>query len=120
MDKEPLRRYSNIIVGALIVISIMVSCGCIGGDKIGDITSNPSQYEGKTVKIKGTVIDTFSVPLVSQGAYQVSDGTGSIWVVTTRGVPAEGEKITIEGTVRPAFKIADQSFGLVIMESTRS
>ena len=72
------------------------------------------------MKIKGTVIDTFSVPLVSQGAYQVSDGAGSIWVVTTRGVPAEGEKILVKGSVRPAFKIAGQSFGIVIMESTRS
>lgn len=119
MDEEPLGRHGTILAGALVVLCILVSFGCIGGDKIGEITSNPPSYEGKTVKIKGTVIDTFSVPLVSQGAYQVSDGTGSIWVVTTRGVPAEGETISVTGTVRPAFKIAGQSFGIVIMESTR-
>ncbi|RZN34089.1 MAG: hypothetical protein EFT35_09730 [Methanophagales archaeon ANME-1-THS] len=119
MDEEPLGRYGAVLIGALVVLCMLVSCGCIGRDKIGEITSNPSSYEGKTVKIKGTVIDTFSVPLVTQGAYQVSDGTGSIWVVTTRGVPAEGEKIAVTGTARPAFKIAGRSFGMVIMESTR-
>ena len=123
MDRNVKKMNWKMFAGAvLIAIYIVSSCGCIGeaGDKIGDITGNPSQYEGETVSIKGTVRDTFSIPLVSQGAYKISDGTGSIWVITTRGVPSEGEKVSVKGTVRTAFKLGVKSLGTVIMESGRS
>jgi len=123
MDKNERNRNWKIFAGtALIAVCIVSSCGCIGegADKIGDITGNPSQYEGGTVSIKGTVRDTFSIPLVSQGAYELSDGTGSIWVITTSGVPSEGEKVSVKGTIRTAFKLGGQSFGTVVMESRRS
>ena len=111
-----------VAVIALVAICMVLSCGCIGekADKIGDITSNPSEYEGETVNIKGSVRDTFSIPLISQGAYKMSDGTGSIWVITTRGVPSEGEKVSVKGTVKTAFKIGVKSFGTVVVERSRS
>lgn len=121
MDRDIMNQHWKMFAIALVAICVILSCGCIGekADKIGDITSTPSEYEGETVKIKGTVRDTFSIPLISQGAYKMSDNTGSIWVITTRGVPSEGEKISVDGTVRTAFKLGGQSFGTVVTEGSR-
>jgi hypothetical protein len=88
------------------VILILIVSGCIGVDKIGDILKNPDQYNGKDV--------------ISQGAYKVDDGTGSIWVVTSTGTPGKGETLSVKGTVNKGFAIGSTNLGTVIVEKSRN
>ena len=88
-------------------------------DKIGEISSNPDLYEGEGVKVKGSVVNIFKLPLVSGGAYELSDGTGTIWVTTISGVPPKGEELLVKGTVHTTLKFDGKTFGVVINETTR-
>ncbi|HEX9897090.1 MAG TPA: hypothetical protein VGA85_05475 [Dehalococcoidales bacterium] len=85
--------------------------------KIGDILADSSQYEGKTIIIKGTVGETVWLAAAEKGTYQLGDGTGTIWVITNQPSPQKGLSVTIEGTVQSAFSILGKSYGTVLMET---
>lgn len=113
---NPKIKYLPIIVTVVLTLSLG---GCIGTDKIGDISSNIVKYDGKEVNIKGEVTEELSIPLVSQGAYKIDDGSGSIWVVTTKGTPSKGTEVSVAGRVNSAFKIGTVSLGIVVLEESR-
>jgi len=100
-------------------MSLSIS-GCTNVNKISDITSNSAQYNGKAVNISGYVGNTLWNDLTSRGAYQVNDGSGNIWVVTSKEPPAKGAKVNVTGTVSPAFTFGDQSLGTVVNETKRN
>ena len=112
------RLFSIIILSGLILL-MSTSTGCIFNTKIGDILAEPSQYEGKTVTIRGTVGDTAWFAVVDKGAYQVGDSSGTIWVITNQPPPEEGKSISPAGKVTSAFSIAGQSYGTVLEETQR-
>jgi hypothetical protein len=106
------------MVGALL-LAVLPATACSGTTKVGDISAAPLQFEGKQVSIKGTVGDTLWFAALGKGAYQLGDGSGLIWVVTTQPPPQKGQSVSCEGTVTTAFKIGDQTLGTVITETKR-
>jgi hypothetical protein len=38
--------------------------------------------------------------VLGRGAFQLDDGTGTIWVVSTRGVPREGARVGVRGELK--------------------
>lgn len=62
------------------------------------ISEIASKKDGKRVYIAGAVIRT--VPLLKNGAYQLQDSTGKIWILTQEKLPLKGDKIAIKGIVR--------------------
>ena len=59
--------------------ALVLLVGCASTVPIGDLLSNSSKYNGKSVRIKGQV--TRSVGAIVAGAYEVKDNTGQITVV---------------------------------------
>ncbi|MBL0169542.1 MAG: hypothetical protein IPP90_02275 [Gemmatimonadaceae bacterium] len=47
---------------------------CSRAIHIKDLLDRPQEYDGKTVRVKGTV--TQSVGVLGTGAYEIDDGTG--------------------------------------------
>ncbi|HJW60773.1 MAG TPA: lipoprotein, partial [Actinomycetota bacterium] len=47
---------------------------------INALLAEPSRYANRDVTVGGTV--TQSVSLLGHGAYQIDDGTGTLWVVS--------------------------------------
>ena len=92
--------------------------GCKGGvTSIKTLLDDPSSYDHKTVRIIGDV--TGSIGAMGYGAYTVSDGTGTIPIVTnTGGAPRDGAKVGVEGEFRAAYTLGDKS-GAVIIEKKR-
>jgi membrane-bound ClpP family serine protease len=113
------RIYLTFLVGIILAMTLSIS-GCTKANKISDITSNSAQYNGKIVNISGYVGNTLWNDLTSRGAYQVNDGSGNIWVVTSKEPPAKGAKVNVTGTVSPAFTFGDQSLGTVVNETKRN
>lgn len=101
-----------------ILLSLALTAGC-GVTKIGDILENFSEYEGEKVTVEGTVGETVWFPILDRGAFQVGDGSGTIWVVSDRPPPQEGEEVTVSGTISSAFKLEERSLGKVIVETER-
>lgn len=102
-----------------LIVGFLLLSGCIGGDRIGDILKKPEEYSGKMVNLRGEVTEVFSIPLVSQGAYKLDDGSGSIWIITESGTPAKGKTVSVKGTVKTAFVLGGIR-GTVVIEESRS
>ena len=58
---------------------------CPSKTTIAKINQNPSRYQNQQVGLIGTVTDSYG--MLGNGIYELDDGTGRIWVMTTRGVP---------------------------------
>ncbi|MBI2815434.1 MAG: hypothetical protein HYX72_00695 [Acidobacteria bacterium] len=88
--------------------------GC-AATTIARIKADPSRYQSKNVAVRGTVVN--SVGVLSTGGYEVDDGTGRIYVISNRGVPSSGTRVTVEGRVFSGATILGQAMGVAIRES---
>jgi hypothetical protein len=109
----------NLIAAAALLLTVLAAAGCTSTTKIGDVMADSSKYEGKTITVKGTVGDTVWLAAADKGTYQVGDGSGTIWVITTQPPPQKGATVTTEGTVQSAFTLLGTSYGTVIKETQR-
>src|SRR6185503_3679072 len=91
--------------------------GCPSQTTISKINADPARYQNKEVGIVGTVTDSYGV--MGSGAYEIDDGTGKLWVATTRGVPARGSRIGASGRIHTGFSFGGRSFGTVLQETDR-
>ena len=105
-------------LASLIVAAALLATACPSRVNIGKIIANPSKYQDKEVVIAGRVSNSFGVPLVG-GIYKIDDGTGSIWVVTNRGVPSKGAEVGLKGRVQEGVNYSGKSYGLGVIEDER-
>ena len=112
----------TILAGLLLAVA-MFAAACPERKSIADIESNPSKYANKSVAVAGTVEDSYgiNIPLTSVrgGVYKISDGTGSIWVVTQSSVPSKGTQIGVKGKVQNGLSWNGRNYGLGMMEEDR-
>jgi len=94
-----MRMRSTRGAGALMVAATLglLAAGC-GGVTINKLLAEPNHYAGRDVTLHGDV--TKSASVLGHGAYQLSDGTGSIWIVSAHGVPRQGAKVKVTGRVK--------------------
>ena len=104
-------------ISSLLLIGALLFTACPQQETISRINADPGRYRNKEVSIVGTVSDSYGV--LGNGAYEVNDGTGKIWVVTTRGVPSRGSRVGAKGKVYTGFNFGGRSFGTVLQETDR-
>jgi hypothetical protein len=109
----------KLVLLASLALTVLAAAGCSSATKIGDVLANSAKYEGKTITVKGTVGETVWLTVAEKGTYQIGDGSGTIWVITTQPPPQKGESITTEGTVEAAFSLLGRSYGTIIHETKR-
>lgn len=95
---------------------------------INQVLADPSRYyRNHEVQLSGAVVDSYSV--ANRGAYRIDDETGQLWVVSDKGTPRKGARVTVKGTIREGFNLGslgDQiklpgiGVGLVLMESSHT
>lgn len=101
-----------VLIGATLLLT-----ACPSQTNIAKINADPDRYRGKEIGIAGTVTDSYGAAGV--GAYEIDDGTGKIWVATTRGVPSRGSRIGAKGYVHNGFSFNGRSYGTVVEETDR-
>lgn len=84
---------------------------------IRDLSDNPEKYHDQEVVIKGKVVSTFAIPLLSQSLVKVADDTGEIWVKPYDRVPFEGQKVTVRGKLKIGLTLANRNFGVIVYEA---
>ncbi len=116
------KEVKAILLGLILAVGLMTAA-CPKRVSIADIEANPSRYYDKEVGIAGKVDTSYgvSIPIIKEqgGIYKVSDGTGSIWVITQRGVPSKGAELGIKGKVQNGVNYNGKNYGLVLMEDDR-
>jgi hypothetical protein len=85
---------------------------------INHILADPQRYANHEVEVVGKVVRSYSV--LGHGAYEVDDGTGTLWVVSKTGVPREGVRVGVKGTIRDGFNLGELGPILKLPESVRS
>ena len=113
-------RHSVMLIGAVLMVFFVGACGA---RRVNQILTDPTRYADQTIKVEGTVTESYSV--LGKGAYQISDGTGSLWVVSDSGVPRKGARVAVKGRVKEAFDLGGLvslpkglDSGIVLVESS--
>ena len=105
-------------------MSALVSAAC-ASTSVNRILADPSHYRDREVRVSGEVVDSYS--FANRGAYRIGDQSGQLWVVSDRGVPRKGARVTVQGTIREGFNLGSLGdrinlpaigSGLVLMESS--
>lgn len=111
---------------AILAASALVSAAC-ASMTINQVLADPSRYRNREVQLSGAVVDSYS--LANRGAYRIDDETGQLWVVSDKGTPRKGARVTVKGTIREGFnlgslgdqiKLPGAGVGLVLMESSHT
>ncbi len=104
------------LLGSLALLVIFLF-GCKTAS-ISDINRDPGRYAGKEVTISGRVTNSFGV--LKEGAFEVDDGTGRMWVLSGGfGVPSQGARVSVRGRVQSGVNFGGRSFGTVLRETER-
>jgi hypothetical protein len=91
--------------------------GCPQQTTINQLNGNPARYRGKEVLVVGAVTNSFGA--LGQGAYELSDETGKIWVLTQRGAPAKGARVGAVGQYINGVVWGGRNFGSALRETDR-
>lgn len=103
-----------------------VASGACAARSVNQILADPSRYQNREVRVSGSVVDSYS--FASRGAYRIEDRSAQLWVISDRGVPRKGARVTVKGTIRNGFNLgslgdrvnlpAGLESGLVLVESS--
>jgi hypothetical protein len=102
---------------SLILAGVLLLTACPQQTSVSKINADPARYRNKEVGIVGRVTDSYGV--LGNGAYEIDDGTGRLWVVTNRGVPSKGSRVGAKGKVYTGFSFGGRNFGTVLEETDR-
>ncbi len=102
---------------SLIVAAALLTTACPKQTTINQINGDPGRYNNREVGIVGTVTDSYGV--LGNGAYELDDGTGKIWVVTRRGVPSRGARVGAKGYIHTGANFGGRNYGTVLEETDR-
>ena len=72
--------------------------------RIAEVLDDLRRYDGQSVVLKGTV----GAPMNLFGVvkyFDLTDDSGTIKVVTERGLPAEGSEVEVTGIVKQAMQV---------------
>ncbi|MEO8031763.1 MAG: hypothetical protein ABJC74_08670 [Gemmatimonadota bacterium] len=103
----------TIAIAALLVLS-----GCASVTPISELVNNATRYDGKTVRIAGTVQG--GAGGLGVGEYQVKDNTGTLTVVSDKGSPPHsGSTVTVKGIFQALLTLGSKGLA-VLREQSRS
>lgn len=118
-----MKTVTKTVLLSLVVLTAIFAAACPERTSIADIEANPSKFQNKDVAVAGVVQDSYglNIPLTRMrgGAYKISDGTGSIWIVTENSVPAKGAQLGVKGKIQNGINWKGKNYGLVIVEDDR-
>lgn len=89
-------------LGLVVGLSLMAA-GC-GAKTINQVRADPAKYRNQSVTVKGTVAESASV--LGRGGYKITDGSQSLWVVTTSGAPRKGARVEVTGRLQDGYDLA--------------
>jgi hypothetical protein len=102
----------------IVCLTVAVAClvGCPPQTSIANINNDPGHYAGKDVTIAGHTTNSFGA--LGNGAFEVDDGTGRMWVISQSfGVPSNGSKVAVTGRIEQGFSFGGRSFAVIMKET---
>jgi hypothetical protein len=91
----------------LVILSAVMGLSAVGCARttISRILAEPQRYTRQDdVRLDGDVLE--SVSFLGHGAYKLDDGTGTIWVISSHGVPRRGARVNVHGRIRDVVDVS--------------
>lgn len=108
----------KVLLSVLAIGVMLAIAACPQQKSIADIQRDPGRYANDEVAIKGTVTESWGA--LGTGMYQVDDGSGKMWVLSSGyGVPSKGAKVGVAGTIQPTLSLGGRNFATVMRETKR-
>jgi hypothetical protein len=85
------------------VLAVALTATSCATKSIHNVLADPARYRDRQVQISGEVVDSYSV--LGRGFYRVRDDSGQLWVMSDRGVPRDGARVKVKGTIREPFNL---------------
>lgn len=124
--KRPSWLTPGLIVGLafallLIVVIIGILISRSDGEQVHDditiaqLRGDPEGFDGVEVELVGTTSNRYTIPVLDQyGIYELDDGTGSMFVLSDKGVPPDnGELVQVTAIFNGAVELDDQIRNLI-------
>ena len=93
-------------------LALLVLSGCAGVTPIGDVLANPGRYDGERIRIQGEVAG--GAGALGVGGYQVTDGTGTMTVVSDVGnAPPTGSEVKVTGVFQALITLGTRSLAVL-------
>jgi len=107
----------KILISVLLLASSLMLTACPQQTSINQLNGDPARYRGKEILIIGNVTNSFGA--LGEGAYELNDDTGKIWVVTHRGVPAKGARVGAVGRYLQGVNWGGRNLASALEETDR-
>ena len=106
----------QLLPGISLILILASSCA---NPKILNIKNNIEEFKNQDVTLNGEVIETLAIPVVRTGAYQLDDGSGRSWVLSTKNVPERGNQVIVTGTITVGVELGGKRFGVMVKETNK-
>jgi len=101
-----------------LALATLLLAGCPTRTSISAVNRDPGKYAGREVTLAGRVTDSFGE--LGNGVFQLDDGSGTMWVLSQGfGVPGNGAKVAVTGTVSQGFSFGGRSFAIILKQTQR-
>jgi len=97
-------------IGAGLVVGLTLAAAGCATKSINQVLADPAKYRNESVTVRGTVDQSASV--MGKGAYRITDGDQSLWVVTGSGAPRKGARVDVTGRIQDGYDLS--TFGSAI------
>lgn len=113
-------RFQAVLLPATAIV-LFACCDLIpqGTRPIGEVRQAAPSLEGRSVRVKGKVVDSNQLPFVGTRFYKLQDGTGELWVTTKDPLPALGESLVVSGELHNTAVLGGASMGIQVRETSR-
>jgi hypothetical protein len=114
------RKIAVCLIAMLLFVS-MTGCDYLpfGYVSVGELSRNPTQFDGQKIKIKGRVSDVTKLPFMEIRFYALNDNGHQIMVAAEGPVPAANKEIAVIGVVENFAIVGSKGIGLHIREIKR-
>lgn len=121
-EQQPRRRGNPTLVVGIIVVVVIVVGGALAyfawraieerPTPIGEILADLRTFDGALVTVRGEVTSVLNI--LGLKAFDLADGTGTIKIVSQRGLPQQGETVTVSGEVNEMFNVGGISMTVIL------
>ena len=113
----------NALRSLLLTAMLLGLAGCdylpFGFTPIAEVLSQSAAFEGREVKLQGTVVDVNKIPFLNIETYTLRDDTGEIVVTRPAELPRVGNTLAVRGRVESLMILGGEGLGTTFRETGR-
>jgi len=110
------QMYARFAFAGLLIASALLLAACPPRETIESVNHDPGRFHGKEITVVGRVVNSFAV--MGEGAFQLDDGTGRIWVYGgSFGVPGREARLGVTGRIEQGFSMHGRNFATILRET---